>query len=223
MFASIAPSYDLNNRLHSFGIDQRWRKKVVRLAEVQPTDRVLDMACGTGDLTRAFAKASPASVVGGDFTPEMLDIARTKRSTPADEAIEYVHADAMALSFKDASFDILSIAFGIRNVTEPAKAVAEFFRVLAPGGRLLILEFDRPRFPPIAWLSDLYTHKVMPITASIISRDTSGAYRYLPKSVDTFLPREEMARVISDVGFESVMVHPMTFGMCACYRAVKPA
>lgn len=220
MFAAIAPSYDLNNRLHSMGIDQRWRRKVVGLAGITPSDRVLDMACGTGDLTRALAKAKPATVVGGDFTPEMLEIARTKRDDPTDEAIEYVEADATALSFKDDSFDVLTIAFGIRNVSDVPRALAEFRRVLAPGGRLLILEFDRPRFAPIAWASDLYTKKIMPITASIISRDTSGAYKYLPKSVETFLGREELAREISDAGFGELTLHPMTFGLCVCYRAV---
>jgi len=219
MFAAIAPSYDLNNRLHSMGIDQRWRKKVVRLAKITPDDRVLDMACGTGDLTRALAAKHPAKVVGGDFTPEMLDVARTKRSRPTDDSIEYVHADATALPFEDDSFDVLTIAFGIRNVSDVPAALREFARVLSPGGRLLILEFDRPRIAPIAWVSDFYTKKIMPVTASIISRDRSGAYHYLPKSVETFLGREDLAREISDAGFTERTIHPMTFGLSVCYRA----
>jgi len=224
MFAAIAPSYDLNNRLHSMGIDQRWRKNVVRLANVAPADRVLDMACGTGDLTRALALKEPAKVVGGDFTPEMLEIARTKRSHETDKAIEYLHADAMALPFEDDSFDVLTIAFGIRNVSDVPKALREFARVLAPGGRLLILEFDRPRFAPIAWASDFYTKKIMPVTASIISRDRSGAYHYLPKSVESFLSREDLSREISDAGFSDLTLHTMSFGLSVCYRAcVTPA
>ncbi len=222
MFAAIAPSYDLNNRLHSFGIDQLWRKRVVRMAEVKPTDRVLDMACGTGDLSRAFAKARPASVVGGDYTPEMLEIAKQKQPPSGATPIDFVHADATDLPFEDNSFDVLSIAFGIRNVSDPSVALQEFARVLVPGGRLLILEFDEPRFPPIAWASNLYTRRIMPITASLISRDRSGAYKYLPKSVESFLSREEMLRALSDAGFETPTATPLTFGVSVCYRAVSP-
>ena len=222
MFAAIAPSYDLNNRLHSFGIDQLWRKRVVRMAEVKPIDRVLDMACGTGDLSRAFAKANPAKVVGGDYTPEMLEIAKRKPAPSGATPIEFVHADATDLPFEDDSFEILSIAFGIRNVSDPAVALKEFARVLVPGGRLLILEFDEPRFPPIAWASNLYTKRIMPITASIISRDRSGAYKYLPKSVESFMSREEMIRALSDAGFADPSATPLTFGVSVCYRATVP-
>ena len=222
MFADIAPSYDLNNRLHSLGIDQLWRRKTVAMSGVGENDRVLDVACGTGDLTRAFARANPARVVGGDYTPEMLDIARRKPAPENATPITYVDADATRLPFEDGSFDVLSIAFGIRNVSDVDAALREFFRVLAPGGRVLVLEFDRPRFAPIAWVSDLYTRRIMPITASIISRDRTGAYRYLPKSVASFLPREEMVNAISDAGFERVTSRPLTFGVAVCYRAQRP-
>lgn len=222
MFAAIAPSYDLNNRLHSLGIDQLWRRTVVRMAALRPNDRVLDMACGTGDLTRAFARAGPARVVGGDYTPEMLEIARRKPAPKGAAPIEYVDADATDLPFEDESFDVLTIAFGIRNVTDPATALREFDRVLSPGGRLLILEFDRPRIAPIAWMSNLYTQRIMPVTASIISRDRSGAYKYLPRSVESFLPREGMVEAISDAGFTNAFVRPLTFGIAVCYRAEKP-
>ena len=131
MFAAIARSYDLNNRLHSFLQDQRWRRAAVRAAGVTPTTRVLDVACGTGDLAEAFADAGAATVTGVDFTPEMLDVARHKGSArPARSRVRYEQGDAMQLAFPDGSFDVVSIAFGIRNVAVPERALREFFRVL---------------------------------------------------------------------------------------------
>lgn len=223
MFAAIARSYDINNRLHSFGRDQAWRRAAVRAANLQPTDHVLDVACGTGDLTRAFAHAGAQRTVGLDYTPQMLDIARTKRSKPADEHIDYLEGDAMALPFDDRSFDVLSIAFGIRNVAEPPKALAEFRRVLRPNGRLVILEFDTPRFPPARWASKLYTDRIMPLTATLVARDTSGAYRYLPRSVSTFMTRGQLNGAITDAGFLNTRNLPQTFGICTIYAATSPA
>lgn len=221
MFSAIAGSYDLNNRIHSFGRDQAWRKAAVRLAGVRSNrDRVLDCACGTGDLTRAFADAGAAEVIGLDYTPAMLDIARTKRLTPRGgevRSIRYMQGDAMSLPFDTASFDVVSIAFGIRNVAQPGRAFAEFRRVLRPGGRVVVLEFDKPRIAPIRWASDLYTERIMPITATLVSGDRSGAYRYLPRSVDTFLCREEMVALLEAAGFVEVSPHPQTFGVAVCY------
>ena len=222
MFAAIAGKYDLNNRLHSFGRDQAWRREAVRLAQVKPTDRVLDVACGTGDLTRAFADAGAAHVTGIDFTQEMLDIAKTKRlvkrGMPRSGApvIDYVQGDAMRLPFGDEVFDIVSIAFGIRNVSEPMVALREFARVLKPGGRLVVLEFDQPRAGPVRWLNKLYTSKVMPMTASFISRDKSGAYKYLPRSIETFLTSEALAQAMIEAGFIEPTIKRMTLGVCAC-------
>lgn len=223
MFASIARSYDLNNRLHSLGIDQRWRRRTVRLAGVRPGDQVLDVACGTGDLTALFAETPASRVIGGDFTPEMLELARVKqRRVPNAAKVSYVEADAMALAFADASFDVVSIAFGIRNVAAPVRALAEFRRVLRPGGRLVVLEFDQPRNPLVRAVNQLYTCRIMPWTATLISGDRSGAYRYLPRSVGTFMKREEMLRAIGDAGFSDVTATPMTLGVAVCYRGLVP-
>ncbi len=224
MFAAIARSYDLNNRVHSFGRDQAWRKAAVRIASVKPGDRVLDCACGTGDLTMAFANSPAGEVVGSDFTQPMLDIADTKKSAVGANAskITYEQADATNLPYDDASFDVLSIAFGIRNVSDPARALAEFHRVLKPGGRLVILEFDTPRNPAIRLGNDLYTKHIMPRTATLIARDKSGAYRYLPKSVETFLTSEQLAAKATHAGFEGIAQKRMTFGVCVCTRAIKP-
>lgn len=225
MFAAIARSYDLNNRLHSLWRDQAWRRFAVRAAGVRPTDDVLDVACGTGDLTQAFARAGARRVVGGDFTPEMLEVARDKASRLVPgvrDKIQYVEADAQNLAFGDASFDIVSIAFGIRNVQEPRRALAEFRRVLRPGGRLIVLEFDRPRAAPVRWFNDFYCARIMPITATLISRDRSGAYKYLPRSVGTFMTREEMLAAFRGAGLVECSATPLTLGICVCYRGVLP-
>jgi demethylmenaquinone methyltransferase / 2-methoxy-6-polyprenyl-1,4-benzoquinol methylase len=224
MFAAIARSYDLNNRLHSLWQDQRWRRFAVRAAAVKPGDAVLDCACGTGDLTHAFAASPAARVVGLDFTPQMLDVARLKQHrlpAPIASKVQYLEGDAQALPFPDQSFDVLSIAFGIRNVTDPHAALREFHRVLRPGGRLVILEFDQPRSPLLAWFNGLYCRRIMPRTATLISRDRSGAYHYLPNSVATFLSRDDMCRAIQAAGFQAPAATPLTMGICVCYAAVR--
>jgi demethylmenaquinone methyltransferase/2-methoxy-6-polyprenyl-1,4-benzoquinol methylase len=223
MFAAIARSYDLNNRLHSFFQDQRWRRAAVRAAGVDASTRVLDVACGTGDLAEAFGDAGARSVTGVDFTPEMLDVARHKGAAPKGRApVTYVRGDAMALDFPDASFDVVSIAFGIRNVSEPKRALAEFFRVLAPGGRLVVLEFADPANPLVRWGSDLYTKRIMPWTASLVARDRSGAYHYLPRSISTFLQPKEFAASLQAAGFREPTATPLTMGICVLHRAVRP-
>tara|TARA_R110002072_G_scaffold42064_16_gene118362 strand:+ start:54546 stop:55343 length:798 start_codon:yes stop_codon:yes gene_type:complete len=227
MFNAIARSYDLNNRVHSLWRDEAWRKRAVLDAQVQPGETVLDCACGTGDLTQAFAKRTQASkVIGSDFTAGMLEIAehkRTKLHQAITERIEYTQADAQDLPCESESFDVVSIAFGIRNVQAPEKAIAEFFRVLRPGGRLMILEFGQPSFGPMRWFNDFYCGSIMPRTATWISRDTSGAYKYLPKSVASFKTREQMHAMVADAGFTDISSKPMTLGICNLYRAVKPA
>lgn len=225
MFSAIAPSYDLNNRVHSLWQDVRWRAFAVRQADVRPGDVVLDVACGTGDLTQAFARTAATKVTGLDFTPAMLDHARVKqRSQHPDIAakLTYIEGDAMDLSaIASASVDIVSIAFGIRNVSDPPKALREFARVLRPGGRLVILEFERPKNPIIRWFNDAYCGKVMPLTATLIARDRSGAYRYLPRSVSTFYSQEQMTQLVRDAGLTDVAAFPLSMGICICYRAVK--
>lgn len=262
MFAAIAESYDLNNRLHSFGRDQAWRRAAVRAAGLRGGEVVADVACGTGDLAMAFADAlqrlppsrdngrelarqspdqaegdtspTPATaggpptktapprggrVVGLDFTRSMLDLAERKRG---GRPIEYRHADAMDLPLDAASVDVVSIAFGIRNVADPGRALAEFHRVLKPGGRLVVLEFSEPRNPLLRWGNALYCRRVMPWTATLIARDRSGAYRYLPKSVATFLDRDALAEAMRQAGFADVTTRPVTFGVAAIHRGLKP-
>ena len=226
MFSAIARRYDLNNRVHSFGQDQRWRRRAVELAGELRGRTVLDVACGTGDLSEAFARAGAAAVIGVDFTPAMLDLARAKaasRRRPAGAAApEYRHGDATALDIPDRSVDVVSIAFGLRNVDRPDAAIAEFHRVLRPGGVLVILEFDEPSNPVIRAGSGLYTRIIMPVTATLLARDRSGAYKYLPRSVATFLDRAALARRLESAGFRDVRQVPLSLGICVVTVAVRP-
>ena len=247
MFAAIAPSYDLNNRLHSLWMDQRWRRKTVKLAQLQVRDVVVDVACGTGDLTYQFADCLirlgapeerwPGQVWGIDFTYEMLPLARRKwlrgpvvyeydhlpqTHDRAVRMIRWINGDAQNLPLPDACCDVVSIAFGIRNVADPAAAVREFHRILRPGGRLVVLEFSLPTNPVLRALYNFYFRQVLPRTATLISGDKTGAYKYLPESVNTFIGRGQMAQTMRDAGFAEVTQHPMTFGVCLCYRGYKP-
>lgn len=239
MFASIAGAYDLNNRVHSFGLDQRWRRVAVRMAKVRPGDAVVDVACGTGDLTELFATSGAGSVLGIDFTAPMLDIARAKSARVAGSSSrassslssrgagrvdpEYREGDATALKLPDACADVVSIAFGLRNVHDPMLALREFRRILRPGGRLVVLEFDEPRNGFIRWCNRLYTHRIMPWTASLLARDRSGAYRYLPRSVETFLDRDRLRAAMLASGFSAVEQKALTFGTCvvSCARVAS--
>lgn len=222
MFSAIAPSYDLNNRLHSLGMDQAWRRYAVRLAKLSPTDVVADIACGTGDLALKFAAAGAEKVIGIDFTYAMLPLARAKdeRSNGAGR-ISFVNGDAQALPLPDGSADVVSIAFGIRNVMDPAVAIREFQRVLRPGGRVIILEFSLPSNAILRWAYNLYFRHVLPRSATLISGDKTGAYKYLPESVNSFISRDTMMRMMAEAGFTQVEQFPMTFGVCVCYRGLK--
>jgi demethylmenaquinone methyltransferase / 2-methoxy-6-polyprenyl-1,4-benzoquinol methylase len=237
MFAAIAPSYDLNNRLHSLGMDQAWRRRAVKLAGLRWSDRVVDVACGTGDLTLAFAREiaelypnhyeyqdlADGQICGVDFTYPMLPIARAKSAAqPGMAAIIWINGDALCLPLPDACTDVISIAFGIRNVQDPAAAMREFCRVLRPGGRLVILEFSLPTNPLLRGLYNFYFRKVLPTTATLISGDKTGAYKYLPQSVNTFIGREQMMGMMRESGFSQVEQFPMTFGVCVCYRGMVP-
>ena len=223
MFNAIAPSYDLNNRLHSAGRDRVWRRAAVALSDVQLGDTVVDVACGTGDLALEFSRAGAGRVVGIDFTQGMLSVAMGKQTGGISARPDYICGDATQLPMDTGTADVASIAFGIRNVVDPAGAMAQMCRILRPGGRLVILEFSMPAFAPLRWIYTLYFRHIMPRTASWIARDRSGAYRYLPRSVDTFMNRPQMVALMRDAGFATVTARPVSFGIAMIYVGTKSA
>ena len=209
MFASIASRYDRANTILSAGVHHRWRRRAVRRAEVRPGQRVLDCATGTGDLAIAFRDAG-ADVVGVDFTLEMIELARAKAPH-----IRFEVADLLSLPFSNDSFDIASIAFGIRNVSDPAKGIAEMARVVRPLGRVIVLEFG----PPRGWFS-LYHKHVLPRIGGIVTGNRD-AYSYLQSSAASFPSGEEFARLMRRSGrFESITCEPLTFGIAWLYVGV---
>ena len=215
MFNAIAPRYELVNTVFSLGRDRMWRRRAVRLAEVRADDDVLDIACGTGDFARAFAAVNPASVVGCDFATEMLALA----SKRPPSSITWCEADALCLPFDDQAFSITSCAFGVRNFQDLRKGFGEMHRVLRSGGRAVILEFTRPRHRLFRAMYELYANRFMPVAASIISRDRSGAYRYLPRSVVSFPDSQKVTDILKEVGFSRVEATPLTLGVVVIYIA----
>ena len=220
MFNAIAPRYELVNSLCSGGRDAAWRRRTIRLAGVTRDDDVLDIATGTGDLARAFAGSNPRSIVGTDFAHEMLSRARRDRDGGVDRWCE---ADALRLPFRDASFSITSCAFGVRNFRDLSAGLTEMHRVLRPGGRAVILEFTRPKNAIARRCYELYSNRLMPTLAGWVSGDTSGAYRYLPQSVVSFLDATQMCERLRAVGFADAVATPLTFGVVTVYVATKPA
>ena len=220
MFDAIAPRYDLLNHLLSAGLDRRWRARAIRELTLPPDARVLDLCTGTGDLAiAALAGEARRSVVGIDFAGEMLKIGRRKiESLGLGRSVRFVRADGTRIPLASSSCDAATIGFGIRNVVEPSKALAEIARVLRPGGRLAILEFGQPRLPGIRTLYSWYFRYLLPLVGRSISKHRS-AYSYLPASVGTFPPASEFAKVIAATGFSQVRAVPLTFGIVYLYVA----
>lgn len=209
MFDAIAPTYERLNSLLSAGRDAAWRRRAVQMARVQPGDVVLDLACGTGDLARAFAEAHPARVVGCDFSLGMLNLAVARPGGVSG----YCAGDALDLPFADGAFDIVSCAFGVRNFQRLADGLAGMSRVLSPRGRAVILEFSMPRTPLLGRLYQFYFHQVLPRVGALVSGDRSGAYSYLPKSVASFADADELASALRRAGFARVERASLTFGV----------
>ena len=205
MFDRIAPVYDAMNRVMTFGLDQRWRRRTVQIA-VKPGDRVLDACCGTGDLAIIAARAG-ATVVGLDFSPEML--ARARRKAPE---LEWLEGDLLALPFEDESFDAATVGFGVRNVDDLGRALAELHRVLRPGGLVAILEITRPRGPLRVFYS-LWFDRVVPLLGRVLPG--GSAYTYLPASVKRFPPAGELAELMREAGFDRIRYDLMAGGIVA--------
>jgi demethylmenaquinone methyltransferase/2-methoxy-6-polyprenyl-1,4-benzoquinol methylase len=222
MFGSIAPRYDFLNRLLSFGIDRRWRKKAVRLIKYREGSRILDVATGTGDVALEIARSTPASVkiTGADFCREMVELGQTKVATsPYAGRIDFKVAPCEDLPFPDNTFDSITIAFGIRNVVDRKLGLAEMWRVLRPGGRIIILEFSTPRSQFFKQIYYFYFRRLLPVIGGLISR--YNAYKYLPDSVLEFPSHEEFSQMIAAAGFRNIHIHPLTFGIATIYAGEK--
>lgn len=222
MFDAIAPRYDLLNHVLSAGLDRRWRTTAIEALALPRGTRVLDVCTGTGDLAiAAIHRAESVSVVGVDFAGEMLRRALAKvRAAGLSRRISLVRGDAARIPVADGTCGAAMIAFGIRNVAQPERALAELARVVRSGGRLAILEFGQPRIPGIRTLYLWYFRYVLPLVGRFVSRHQS-AYSYLPASVGTFPAPPEFARVIERHGFRDVKAVPLTFGIVYLYTAER--
>lgn len=222
MFDAIAPRYDFLNHLLSFGIDKRWRRTAVRLIKAPEGAHILDVATGTGDVALEIARVTPASVkiTGADFSPEMVALGQVKiaASSYADR-IDFKVAPCEDLPFGAGTFDSVTIAFGIRNVVDRRLGLAELWRVIKPGGRLVILEFSTPRSALFRWLYHFYFRQVLPLIGGLFSQ--YDAYKYLPDSVLEFPSSEEFCSTMADIGFKHVRCQSLTFGIASIYTGTK--
>jgi len=222
MFGTIAPRYDFLNRMLSFGIDRRWRKKAVRLLKYREGARILDVATGTGDVALEIARTTPPSVkiTGADFCKEMVDLGQLKAAqSPYAGRIDFTVAPCEDLPFPNETFDSVTIAFGIRNVVDRKLGLAEMWRILRPGGRMIILEFSTPRSQLFRQIYYFYFRRLLPVIGGLFS--TYNAYKYLPDSVLEFPSHEEFAAMIEDAGFHSVHIKELTFGIASIYVGDK--
>jgi demethylmenaquinone methyltransferase/2-methoxy-6-polyprenyl-1,4-benzoquinol methylase len=222
MFAGIAGRYDLLNHVLSLNIDKRWRRIVAdELRDIldRADTTVLDVACGTGDLSLELNKNAKAQIIGIDFCRPMLEIARSKSSTESYK-VPYVEADAMALSFAANSFDAVTIAFGLRNLPNHLSGLKELHRVIKPGGKLIILECSNPSIPGFRQLFKFYFERVVPRIGGVIS-GSRGAYTYLPDSVSRFPDKKALAALMAEAGFSVVKFQSLTGGTAALHSGVK--
>lgn len=222
IFKALAPDYDRFNALSSLGSDRRWRRRAVEMARLDGDSVVLDLAAGTADLTLALARqAAPARIVATDFVPEMLDIGRAKAAEyRGPTAIDFQIADAQDLPFADETFDAVTIAFGVRNLTDRMANFREVWRVLKPGGRYVILEMTRPPCAPFRVLYHFYLHTVIPALGGLLTGDRAS-FEYLRDSILGFPRQTELAAELARAGFRSVVWRNLTFGIVAVHVATK--
>lgn len=223
VFHSVADKYDVMNDVMSFGVHRIWKRLTIDAAGAKQGSKILDLAGGTGDLASKFARivGQTGKVVLSDINASMLENGR-KRLTDLGIAgnIEYVQANAECLPFADNSFDIVTMAFGLRNVTDKDSALRSIFRILKPGGRLLVLEFSKPVLPGLAPIYDQYSFKFLPMMGKIIANDAES-YRYLAESIRMHPDQETLKQMMSAAGFERVTYTNMTGGIVALHKGFK--
>ncbi len=221
MFDTISGNYDGLNRVISFGIDVKWRKKVVKLVGAIKPDKILDVATGTGDLAIQLSKTGASKIVGLDISTGMLEIGRKKiASKNLDTVIEMVTGDSEHLPYEENYFDAITVSFGVRNFENLEKGLSEIYRVLRPGGIFVVLETSIPTKTPYKQGHKLYTTKVLPLIGKIFSKDRS-AYSYLSESAAAFPYGEAFNNILKKIGFIDVEDTPQTFGVATIYKAKK--
>ncbi len=221
MFDTIATHYDRVNDLMTAGAHRQWKRQTVALAAITPGARALDLATGTGDIAFLLADSvgPQGEVVGLDFSEGMLAIARQRNLQGRN--ITWLQGDMTAIALPDASFDAVTVGYGLRNVTNLDRALAEIHRVLRPNARFVSLDLGKPRFRLIRWGADIYSFRVVPLIGGIVSGNRD-AYQYLPESNQSFVDQRELAKRLQALGFTEVQVHDRAMGAMAIVSAKKP-
>lgn len=224
IFSSIAHNYDRLNTLLSLNVDQLWRKKAIKLGDIQKNHQVLDLCCGTGKMIELECKAvGPTTrVVGLDFNKEMLQVGYKKlRQSLNKDRFRLIQGNAMALPFENNTFDCVTIAFGLRNVPDKRKALSEMYRVLKPGGKVICLELSKAEVPVLRTLYYLYFNLVLPFIGYLGTRDKT-AYTYLRDSVNGFMTKDQLKHEFRHIGFENSGFKSLTCGVASIHYGVKP-
>lgn len=226
MFGEIAHRYDFLNHFLSGGVDFLWRRAVVRKVkpDLESCAKILDICTGTGDLALAFWKRYRVPVVAADFTPEMLEIGRKKaeKAGISESEVVFLEADASAMPFRDGEFQVVSVAFGLRNVEDTRLGLSEMTRVCRSGGTVAVLEFSLPAFAPFRWIYLFYFHHILPRIGQMTAKNQYEAYSYLPESVGEFPYGKTLAGMMEESGLSDVKFYPMTFGIATLYIGRKP-
>ena len=221
MFDSIAPKYDFLNHFLSLGIDNIWRKKALKLLKGKHVNSLLDIACGTGDLSFEALKQGIADVTGVDISRQMLSFAGKKaKERGLEEKVTFEHADAENLQFQSNSFDAVTVAFGVRNFENLEKGLSEINRVLKEDGTCVILEFSKPTGFPFKQIFAFYFKFILPAIGRMVSKD-NRAYTYLPESVEAFPEGESFVDILKKIGFKDVRYKKLTFGVASIYCGCK--
>jgi demethylmenaquinone methyltransferase/2-methoxy-6-polyprenyl-1,4-benzoquinol methylase len=221
MFDAISGEYDGLNRVISFGIDVKWRRKVVQILKAKSPENILDIATGTGDLAISLAETGASKIVGLDISKGMLEVGKKKViQKKLDKKVEMIVGDSEDLQFKDNSFDAVTVAFGVRNFENLEKGLSEIYRVLKPKGTLVVLETSVPTKTPYKQGYSVYTKYILPAIGKVFSKDRS-AYRYLSESASVFPHGKAFNNILGEIGFIGMENKPQTFGVASIYIASK--